>query len=978
MRALNLLRVLSLALPFLAAPASAAPLPSEPQLVLSAGMHTAMLKSAAADQAGRFFVTVSDDKTARVFDTATGKQAGMLRPPIAPGSEGQLNAVAMSPDGKWIALAGETTAGETTGRVIYLFERATGKLSKRVGGLPGEVNKLAWSPDGKYLAALCKEGGLRVFRTRDWGNAGRDADYGAEGNDLSFSADGRLATTSMDGQIRLYGVADSAIQKIVAVKGTGRMPFGLAFSPNGNQLAVTYVDQIRVELRSGFNLGEEFVPSVQGIAKNDGGFVAVAWAPDGGILYAAGQPRQEGREGRHIARGWTDGGRGQFADLPLSDQVVMGLVALADGRVLYAAADPAWGMIFPDGKVFEVGKAPIADFRPAGKYDAFGVSADGRTVAFGYAGMAQQTASFDVEARQVSTAERPGKVQPPRQSAPGFALADWKGGEKPKLNGRVLALRAQETARSYAVAHDGSGLVLGADFTLRRFDANGKQLWETATPGIAWAVNVSADHRFAVAAYGDGTIRWHRWLDGKETLALFPHTDRKRWIVWTPSGFFDASPGGDDLFGWHLNRGKDNAADFFPASRFRDRFFHPELIARVFETADEKAALKQQAEEEKAVQKQQAAEQKLTPPAVPIVAPVKVEQVLPPVVEVVSPADGTAVSASNLTVKLRIRSDSPVTEIRARVNGQAAAIRVSGSGETREIALTIPERDVEIMFFAINRNATSTPAVLRLQWKGTAPPPPKAALPKLYLLSVGVSDYEDAEIRLDLAAKDATDFARAMREQKGTMYREIEERVLLDRKAKRGAIVDSLKWLTQNVTDDDVAVVFVAGHGMNDQRAGYYFLPADVDRRRMNETGVKSQDIVDTLSRLPGRVVAFIDTCHSGNVLVAGKGASFKRDTTKMVNELSSPEHGVIVFTSATGSQYALESPAWGNGAFTKALVEGLLGQAADQRNGNKVMHKSLEAYVGQRVTGLTKNQQTPTTISPQGVQNFPLAVKRQ
>lgn len=968
MRLLNLPRFLS-ALATLAAlvltsaaPADAAPLPTDPQLVLSAGMHTAMLKSAAADKAGKFFVTVSDDKTARIWDTASGKQAALLRPPIAPGSEGQLNAVAMSPDGKTVALAGETTAGEAQ-RVIYLFERASGKLLRRVGGLPGEVNKLAWSPDGKYLAALGKEGGLRVFRTRDWGSAGRDADYGAEGNDLSFSADGRLVTTAMDGQIRLYGVADSALSKIVAVKGAGRMPFGVSFAPNGQVLAVTYVDQLRVELRSGMDLSEAFAPSVQGIAKNDGGFVAVAWAPDGATLYAAGQPRQGGR---HVARGWLDGGKGAYADLPLSDQVVMGLVALADGRVLYAAADPAWGMIFPDGKVFEVGKAPIADFRPAGKYDAFGVSADGRAVAFGYAGMVQQTAGFDVETRQISTAERPATVRPPRQSAPGFALADWKGGETPKLNGRLLKLRAQETARSYAIAHDASGLVLGADFTLRRFDAQGKQIWETPTPGIAWAVNVTADGRFAVTAYGDGTIRWHRYDNGRETLALFPHTDKKRWILWTPSGFFDASPAGDELFGWHLNRGKDAAADFFPASRFRDRFFHPELVARIFETADEKAALKQQAAEEKAAA------------ATVVVAPVKIEQVLPPVVEVVAPANGSLVGATALSVKLRIRSDAPVTEIRARVNGQAAALKVAGSGETRDVALTIPERDVEIMFFASNKHATSTPAVLRLVWKGAPPPPKKAEKPKLYLLSVGVSDYVDPELKLDLAAKDASDFAKAMRAQNGVMYREIEERVLLDRKATRAAIVDGLKWLTQKVTDDDVALVFVAGHGMNSQSAGYYYLPADTDRTRMNETGVKSADIVDTLSRLPGRVVAFIDTCHSGNVLVAGKGGAFKRDTTKMVNELSSPEHGVVVFTSATGSQYALESPAWGNGAFTKALVEGLLGQAADRRNDNKVMHKSLEGYVGDRVAGLTKNQQTPTTISPQGVQNFPLAVKRQ
>ncbi len=40
--------------------------------------------------------------------------------------------------------------------------------------------------------------------------------------------------------------------------------------------------------------------------------------------------------------------------------------------------------------------------------------------------------------------------------------------------------------------------------------------------GVVWAVNLSADGRFVVAGYGDGTIRWHRFRDGREVLALFP------------------------------------------------------------------------------------------------------------------------------------------------------------------------------------------------------------------------------------------------------------------------------------------------------------------------------------------------------------------------------------------------------------------------------------------------------------------------
>lgn len=36
-------------------------------------------------------------------------------------------------------------------------------------------------------------------------------------------------------------------------------------------------------------------------------------------------------------------------------------------------------------------------------------------------------------------------------------------------------------------------------------------------------------------------------------------------------------------------------------------------------------------------------------------------------------------------------------------------------------------------------------------------------------------------------------------------------------------------------------------------------------------------------------------------------------------------ENGAVVFTSSTGRQYSLENEDWGNGAFTKALVEGLI-----------------------------------------------------
>jgi len=82
----------------------------------------------------------------------------------------------------------------------------------------------------------------------------------------------------------------------------------------------------------------------------------------------------------------------------------------------------------------------------------------------------------------------------------------------------------------------------------------------------------------------------------------------------------------------------------------------------------------------------------------------------------------------------------------------------------------------------------------------------------------------------------------------------------------------------------------------------------------------------------------------------------------------------VIVFSASTGRQYSLENPVWNNGAFTKALVEGLNG-AADYRKTGRITYKMLDVYVSERVKALTGGRQTPVTIIPQGVPDFPIAV---
>src|SRR5205085_10673706 len=152
----------------------------------------------------------------------------------------------------------------------------------------------------------------------------------------------------------------------------------------------------------------------------------------------------------------------------------------------------------------------------------------------------------------------------------------------------ALKLEQYETSFSLAIAPDGERFLLGTNFYIRLFNRSGQEMWPkpVPAPGIAWAVNISGDGRLALAAYGDGTIRWYRMADGKELLAFFPHKDRKRWVLWTPSGYYDAAPGAEDLIGWHVNNGRDAAADFYPASRFFEQFYRPDIVSEVIAHAE--------------------------------------------------------------------------------------------------------------------------------------------------------------------------------------------------------------------------------------------------------------------------------------------------------------------------------------------------------------------------------------------------------
>ena len=556
----------------------------QPVLVIDPGMHTAPINRADVDKAGRFAVTGSSDKTVRIWQLVPKPElAGIIRIPSGSDDIGKIYSVAMSPDGALIAAGGWTTAGAPAH--IYLFNR-DGKLLKRMGGLPEVVHHLAFSADSRHLAAgLGRLGGIRVYdKWKEWGEVFRDAGYSDSVYGLEFSVDGRLATTSDDGRVRLY---DADFRLTATHEPKSGHPFGIAFRPHAQQLAVGLLDTIGVALLDGKSL-EPLEPfDVRGI--DNGNVGVVAWSRDGSTLYAGGQFDVKGLT---PTVAWNTGRSPQRRVLfSKASNTISSFKALPDGSLLVSATDPHLAIFRPDDAV--QWEAPPPKFDPRGQWANFRVSVDGTAVEFGYEYGGKSRALFDLA--KLKLAGDPfadGLTAPPRQTD--LDIQAWRNSRMPTLAGKLLPLERNEGSQSLAIHPKGDHFVLGTNYYLRAFDAGGEQLWRRDVPGTAWAVNITGDGRIVVVAYGDGTIRWHRMDDGRELLAFYPVAypiaDRGNWVAWTPEGFYGATAGAHSMLKWHVNRGWDQAADAYPVSDFR-YLRRPEALALVLQEMETARAL---------------------------------------------------------------------------------------------------------------------------------------------------------------------------------------------------------------------------------------------------------------------------------------------------------------------------------------------------------------------------------------------------
>lgn len=238
--------------------------------------------------------------------------------------------------------------------------------------------------------------------------------------------------------------------------------------------------------------------------------------------------------------------------------------------------------------------------------------------------------------------------------------------------------------------------------------------------------------------------------------------------------------------------------------------------------------------------------------------------------------------------------------------------------------------------------------------------------PALWGLAVGVSEYESRAFDLKYAHKDASSFAHFMKGQEGGLFSEVFFKTLQNQEATRDTILNGISEHLGKASPEDVVFIFISGHGIRHPESGsYYFLPHDADYNSVLSKGLRMSDLdesIEILSKNVGKVVAVLDTCHSGgNEYTGVKGLGRGEDVAKALKTAS----GRFILAASKGGEVSLENEKYklqetdsGHGAFTYALIKGLSG-AADDGDGcvtlNEVAH-----YVAREVPRLTNGRQHP------------------
>jgi len=963
---------------------------------------------------GELLVVTEQNGTIRVWDFETKKEIKVLS-----GHTESVNSIAFSPDGKTlISGSGDLREKDST---IKLWDIEKGTEIRTLTGHGKRVISVAFSPDGSTIVSGSQDSTIRLWDVAS-GTEIKQFKLNAPRTNVLFSKDGKtIYSGTIEMEIIGWDIATGKETKIPT--GYNRPINYLALSPDGKTILIASNDNSLklLELNSGKEIHHfrgHYNPIRQIALSPDGKMLVTCALNDTTIkLWDIANGNLVKTFKGHSQEIWAlafspDGQK--FAS-GSADQTVK-IWDISSGKELLTYTghkipyflDYVYSVAFsPDGKSLASGTYTIRliDTKTGNETQTFdGHGKPCRSITFASNGKSIYTTAADNTLKKWDIVTGKEIKSIPIKAQPVALLRDEKtavtsysdNGVYNAVNyinisdgSLIITFNGQHTMgtgqiNSLVISPDGKTVLSGSgDHTIKLWNIADGNLIKTFN-GHTGAVNsavFSPDGKTIISGSEDNTIKVWDTEKGNLIYTALTNKEGSEWMAFNPDGYWDASPNGGDLVAMV------QGLDIFAIDQFATKNNRPDKILENIPEASSEMISYYNNQYKKRLRKLGLTEEQLSAEShVPVVKITDAKQ-----------------NGKTLNIKFRMSDDKyDLKRYNIFINDVpffgSSGKELKGNNIELSEKIDLSQGNNKVEISCLNeKGAESYRALTNAGYK-------EDVKKDLYLLAFGVSKYDDPELNLKFADKDALDLEKIMLNMKGIGFENVHTKVLTNEQVTPKSI-KAARDFVKNAKPEDTFILFIAGHGVhdNDAEATYYFLTYNTNLSKLSSTAADFETIEDLLQGIPPRNKLFLmDTCESGeieegvqNTYYASADSRGLKGRGIRINEKVSSEpvkaekrtylyekdryiyndlarrSGAIVFSSSKGGELSYEKDDIQNGLFTEEIIKCLTSKEADKDNNGTISTDELREFVANGVARSSGDLQHPTVDRDNIYQKF-------
>jgi WD40 repeat protein len=681
--------------------------------------HTSIIHSLIPTSNGKYLISAAYDQVIRVWDMTTFKETRKILGQIGPGQIGQVKGLALTPDDHYLVVNVNMSAeGEASHAVMRFYDLQNGNL-KSVFEHGGSISSMDISKDGRLLVLgdidrkvievfdfndlssgkntspvqsitqSLQPSGVRIFES--------EGDYQIlSGNWDLHRNDHTLSVTSLktqkvneirlprlgapqyfaisDRQIAVSGhheksiwILDHELKPIREIQSIPH-PARLAYSPDNSRLLAgaknsTHNDPIQCCI---YDASTDY-RMVTHYSGHDANAIAVAFLDDATAITAGGS--------NFDIHFWN----------ALNGELHKSIDGC--GQIIYATG---WGenqrLGFGNQQAYKMDQNNFAPLQHIFDLSNFSIRSmsEADAPAFQRVVDHRETGSDSEQYLQIFPERGINLYLMPDDDCityfkePGWYYAEVFGFTP---DGSVITGSRSGELRFYP---SGDGFLKGPVY----LNGHSDTIWDFAIQGD-WLVSGGADQCLRLWYLPD-LARATAENPIYPTLNLFI-SNNGEWVVWSQSGYYHASMRGDQHIGFHVSQGDNQEALFYPSDRFIKELFKPALIRAILETGSEQRGMAKCGTHM-----------------------VTIESILPPVIELNSPAR-MSYDRPDAELQFEVRPASSAVKRIWILNNDQVAWKNDGedisTGGQFKIPITLSSGENQIKILAESETAKSIPAL---------------------------------------------------------------------------------------------------------------------------------------------------------------------------------------------------------------------------------------------------------------------------